>query len=230
MTAQARASLNRDLRTIEDSVLRLGDLLAAAIERSIVALQEQDLGLAQRVASEDARLNALRFEIEEGCLTLIATQQPAAGDLRAVVAAMNIVGDLERMGDHAAGIARTVLRIGLGSDLLPPAEIERMAIGCQTMLEEALAAFVGRDVARARRIAARDDEIDALYTRLFQKLLNSMIADPGRSTQALHLLFIGHNLERIGDRVTNIAERVVFVAGGEMQELNPEPYEASDLE
>jgi phosphate transport system protein len=228
--AQARASLDRELRTIEDSVLRLGDLLAAAIERSIVALQEQDLGLAHQVAADDAQLNALRFEIEEGCLALIATQQPAAGDLRAVVAAMNIVSDLERMGDHAAGIARTVLRIGLNSDLLPPAEIERMARGCQSMLEGALEAFVARDAARARRIAAQDDEIDALYTRLFRKVLSSMIAEPGKSTQALHLLFIGHNLERIGDRVTNIAERAVFITGGEMRELNPEPYEASDLE
>jgi phosphate transport system protein len=228
--AQARASLDRELRTIEDSVLRLGDLLAAAIERSIVALQERDLGLAHQVAAEDAQLNALRFEIEEGCLALIATQQPAAGDLRAVVAAMNIVSDLERMGDHAAGIARTVLRIGVNSALLPPAEIGRMAGGCQSMLEGALEAFVARDAARARRIAAQDDEIDALYTRLFRKLLSSMIAEPERSTQALHLLFIGHNLERIADRVTNIAERAVFVTGGEMRELNPEPYEASDLE
>jgi phosphate transport system protein len=105
-----------------------------------------------------------------------------------------------------------------------------MARGCQSMLGEVLEAFVARDAAGARRIAAKDDEIDASYTRLFRELLASMIADPGRTTQALHLLFIGHNLERIGDRVTNIAERVVFVTGGEMRELNPEPYEASDLE
>ena len=230
MKARARATLDRDLRTTEEGVLRLGDMLAAAIDRSIRGLQEQDLELARQVASEDARLNALRFEIEEACLGLIATQQPAAGDLRAVVAAMNIVSDLERMGDHAAGIARTVLRIGREPHPLPLAEIQRMARGCQSMLGEVLEAFVARDAAGARRIAAKDDEIDASYTRLFRELLASMIADPERTTQALHLLFIGHNLERIGDRVTNIAERVVFVTGGEMRELNPEPYEASDLE
>jgi phosphate transport system protein len=208
----------------------MGDMLMAAIDRSVVALREQDLGLAHQVASEDERLNGLRFDIEEACLSLIATQQPAAGDLRAVVAALNIVSDLERMGDHAAGIARTVLRIGGAPTLLPPADIERMAACCQSMLGETLEAFVARNAEGARRIAARDDEIDALYTRLFQELLAAMIADPGRTTEALHLLFIGHNLERIGDRVTNIAERVVFAAGGEMRELNPEPYEASDIE
>lgn len=230
MRAHARTSLVRDLRTVEESVLRLGDMLDGAIESSVAALREQDLGLARQVASGDARLNALRFEIEEACLGLIATQQPTAGDLRAVIAMMSIVGDLERMGDHAAGIARTVLRIGREARLLPPAEIQRMARCCRSMLQESLEAFVRRDAARARRIAARDDEIDALYTRLFREVLAGMIADPARTTHALHLLFVAHNLERIGDRVTNIAERTVFAAGGEMRELNPEPYESSDVE
>jgi phosphate transport system protein len=230
LRAQTRASLDRDLRTVDESILRLGEMLGAAIERSVTALEEQDLALARRVASDDARLNDLRFEIEEACLTLIATQQPTAGDLRAVIAAMSIVGDLERMGDHAAGIARTVLRIGREARLSPPTSIRRMARSCHAMLEESLEAFVARDAMRARMTAARDDEIDRLYTGLFREVLDWMIADPARTAEALHLLFVGHNLERIGDRVTNIAERTVFAVAGEMRELNPEPYEASDVE
>jgi phosphate transport system protein len=152
----------------------------------------------------------------------MATQQPAAGDLRSVVAAMSVVVDLERMGDHAAGIGRTVLRMG-DEPLLKLIDLPRMADLCREMLRAALKAFLARNSEAAQAIAERDEEIDALYQRIFRELLDVMVEDPGTTTRALYLLFSAHNLERIGDRITNIAERVVFMTSGVMRELNPEP-------
>jgi phosphate transport system protein len=223
-----RSSLDRELRAIEDNMLRMGEMVDEAIQASLRALAERDRGLAQQVVDGDARVNRLRFDIEEACLALIATQQPAAGDLRAVVAAMNIVGDLERMADHAAGNARIVLRMGDAPLLKPLIDIPRMAEVCRWMIRDALQAFVRRDGERARQIAAMDDQIDGLYQQVFRELLSFMVEDPHTTGRALFLLFAAHNLERIGDRATNIAERVLFLTSGVMRELNPEPPAAHD--
>ena len=229
MTAPSRSAMNRESRDIQDDVLRMADLLDLAIARSLEALADQDARLAEEIVAGDAEINALRFGIEEACLALIATQQPAAGDLRAVIATMNIVGDMERMADHAAGVARLVLTMG-GQPLLKPViDIPRMVELCRTMLRESLDTFVSRDPERARRAAAQDDAIDALYQRVFRQLLSFMVDNPTATSRALRLLFAAHNYERIGDRATNIAERVVFMTSGEMFELNPEPRETSHL-
>ena len=161
---------------------------------------------------------------------MIATQQPAAGDLRAVVATMNIVVDLERMGDHAAGISRIVLRMGDEPLLKPLIDMPRMAELCRQMLGQALQAYVERDVQLARQVARQDDAIDGLYQQIFRELLSFMIEDPKTTTRALWLLFSAHNLERIGDRVTNVAERVIFMTSGVMHELNPEPRDTAGLQ
>jgi len=225
-----RSSLDRELRAIEDDMLRMGELVNEAIQGSLRALAERDRGLAQQVVDGDAVINRLRFDIEEACLALMATQQPAASDLRTVVAAMNVVGDLERMGDHAAGNARIVMRMGDEPLLKPLIDIPRMADVCRSMIRDSLQAFVRRDGERARQIAAMDDQIDGLYQQVFRELLSFMVEDPKTTSRALFLLFAAHNLERIGDRATNIAERVLFMTSGVMRELNPEPRETRDLQ
>ena len=230
MTVSTRATLERELQEMQDDLLRLGDRVDQAIADAMRSLEQRDMDLARQVVAGDAEVNALRFQIEENCLRLIATQQPAAGDLRAVVAAMNIVVDLERMGDHAAGIARTVLRMGDEPLLKPLIDMPRMAEICRQMLRQALRAYVARDADAALAVARQDDSVDGLYGQIFRELLTFMIEDPKTTTRALFLLFSAHNLERIGDRVTNIVERIIFMASGEMREVNPEPRDAAEIQ
>jgi phosphate transport system protein len=223
VTTQTRTPLDRELHLVQDDLLRLGGMLDAALRRAVGALGQRDQDLARDIVADDAQINALRFQIEEACLALIATQQPAASDLRTIVAALNIVGDLERMADHAAGIAKTVLRMGNEPLLKPLIDLPRMAQACREMLRSALEAFVARDADMALAVAAQDDLIDSLYNQIFRELLSFMIEDPHTTTRALYLLFAAHNLERIGDRAINIAERVIFMTSGEMKELNAGP-------
>jgi phosphate transport system protein len=230
MTVSTRATLERELQEMQDDLLRLGDRVDQAIANAMRSLEQRDLDLARQVVADDGEVNALRFQIEENCLRLIATQQPAAGDLRAVVAAMNIVVDLERMGDHAAGIARTVLRMGEEPLLKPLIDMPRMAEICRQMLRQALRAYVARDAEAALAVARQDDTVDGLYGQIFRELLTFMIEDPHTTTRALYLLFSAHNLERIGDRVTNIVERIIFMASGEMREVNPEPRDSAEIQ
>lgn len=225
MSAQIRASLDRGLMALQDDLLRLGNMVDNAISQSLKSLTERDADLARQISADDAQINALRYEIEEACLAVVATQQPAASDLRTIMAVMSIVSDLERMADHAAGIARIVLRMGDEPLLKPLIDIPRMVETCRQMLADSLKAFTQRDTDMARRVAAQDESVDALYTQVFRELLSFMLEDPRTTSRALYLLFAAHNLERIGDRVTNIAERVIFMTSGELTELNPEPDE-----
>ena len=166
MITQTRATLDRDLNAVQDDLLRMGGLLDTAIVKSLEALAKRDQNLARQIVADDAQVNALRFHIEEACIALIATQQPAARDLRAVLAAMIIVSELERMGDYAAGIAKTVLRMGDEPLLKPLIDLPRMADECRTMVRRALDAYVAHDAEMARAVAARDDVID---NRLYPK-------------------------------------------------------------
>jgi phosphate transport system protein len=218
--------LDRELTEINEGLLRIGSLVDAAIERSIQALARQDAALARQVDADDAKVNALRFQVEEACLAVIARQQPAASDLRAVLAAFSIVTDLERMGDHAAGIARTVIHMGDQPLLKPLIDLPRMAETCREMLRQSLQAYVERDAERARPIVAMDDVVDSLYTQIFREILSFMVEDPHTTSRGLYLIFAAHNLERIGDRVTNIVERILFMTSGEMRELNPKVSKA----
>jgi phosphate transport system protein len=223
VTTQIRSTFRHDLQVMQDDVLRMSGWLDSAIQRSLQALADRNADLARQVIADDAKINAQRFTIEEACIRLIATQQPAASDLRAIVAAMNIISDLERMADHAAGIARIVLRMGDAPLLKPLVDMPRMADICRELTRSALDAYVARDAEAAKHIAARDDEVDNLYNQIFRELLSFMVEDPHTTSRALYLLFAAHNLERIGDRVTNIAERVIFMTSGEMHELSAGP-------
>jgi phosphate transport system protein len=206
--------------SIRDNLLRIGQLLDVAIERALTALKNQDENLARQIVADDVTINDLRFTVEEDCLALIATQQPAASDLRAVISAMNIVNDMERMADHATGIAKTVLRMGNQPLLKQLNDIPRMGNFARDMLKRSLDAFLARDAEAARAIAAQHDEIDHLYKKVFEEVIQMMARDPNAIQGGTYLLWCAHNLERIGDRVTNIAERVIFMTTGTMKELN----------
>lgn len=218
---QLRRAFEQDLDELRAMILRMGQRVERAVEEAMQALDENDVTKARRVIEGDEEVNELRFAIEEMALATIARQQPAAKDLRIIVSVMNIVLDLERMGDHAAGIAKTVLRMaGEEHSLQPPESLWRIHDLAREMLNEVLQIYQESDPIRARKLAQRDDQIDDQYRELFRELLEVMAEEPAHAERGLYLLFAGHNLERIADRVTNVAERVVFTQSGEMEELN----------
>jgi phosphate transport system protein len=219
-----RESFDRQLDGLQDEVLTLGNMVDRSIDLSIEALRKLDHDLARRIIQDDQLINSKRFDVEEKCLQLIARQQPLAKDLRILAAIMNIITDLERMADHAEGIAKIALLHGEEPLLKPLIDVPRMAEKSRDMLRRALDAFVARDVEAAKQISAEDDEVDALYDQVYRELLTFMIQDPRTIQRATYLLWVAHNLERIADRVTNICERVVFLATGRMQEMNTSTY------
>ncbi len=215
-----KTAFDREFGRIGAELAAMGGLVESAIRRSVQALVDRDMALAQQVIDDDAQVNALRFRLEEACLALIATQQPIAGDLRSVVAAIHIVDELERMGDHAAGIAKSVILMSEAPLLKTLKKIPKMAELSRAMLNDCLQAFLTRDADWARRIASRDAEMDAMYLSVFNKLVEMMSDKKELVTRATYVMWCAHNLERIADRVTNIAERVVFMTTGDFGELN----------
>jgi phosphate transport system protein len=205
-------------------MLIMADMVERAIQSSITALKGRDIELARRIIADDARINRKRYDIEEHCLELIATQQPLAGDLRTIVAVLHMIVDLERMGDHAEGIAKIVVMLADEPPLKPYVDLPRMADVATDMLREALEAFKHRDAGLARSAMNRDDEVDALYDQVYRELLTYMLSDPRTIEPATRLLWVAHNLERIADRVTNVCERVAYLVTGKMEELNVSKY------
>jgi phosphate transport system protein len=220
MSSGLRIPFDREIADIEKNMLQMRELVDQAILRGYTSLAERDADLARQVIADDDVINDLRFTIEEASLTLIATQQPTATDLRRVIAIMNIVVDLERMGDYATGIATTVLLMGDEPLLKPLIDLPKMVELAREMLNDSVQALLDQDVDHAKEIAARDDEMDELYREIFDELVEIMAKRPEGVQRATYLLWCAHNVERMGDRVTNIAERVVFVSTGDMQELN----------
>ena len=218
-TSSIRHALDREENRIKDDILRMGSMVEAAIDNSIVALKQRDGALAQQVIDDDKQINQLRYKIEEECLTLIATQQPAAHDLRAIVAATHIAVELERMGDHAEGIAKITLRMLDQALLKPLIDLPIMANIVKEMTRQGLNSFIHSDEALARQTIARDDEVDQMYQQIFRELLTYMLEDPKNISRATFLLWVAHNLERIGDRATNLCERTVFVSTGKLGDL-----------
>ncbi len=219
-----RTAFEQQLVEIQEEMLLLATMVDSAIERSITALKERDVELARRVISDDARINRKRYDIEERCLELIATQQPLASDLRAIVSVLYIIVDLERMADHAEGIAKIAIMLADEPPLKPYIDIPRMAEVARRMLMASLEAFKDRDPARARAVCNDDDEVDALYDQVYRELITYMVHDPKTIERATHLTWVAHNLERIADRVTNICERVVYLVEGKISELNVSTY------
>jgi len=215
-----RETFDRHLQNLLDQVLLLGSMVEQAVRDAVDTLKHQDLENAHRVYREDDRINEKRYAIENDCLTLIATQQPMARDLRLLAAVLEIITELERIGDYAKGICR--ITIFLGDEPLPisTADLERMAEIGLGMLRRALGAFVARDTETARQIPLEDNQVDDLYNRLYRDLMSRMIADPTTVDRNNYLVWAAHNLERMADRVTNICERIIFVTTGEMRELD----------
>ena len=215
-----RLAFHEGLRALEDNLLGMADVVSHAIERSIQALEARDPELAREVIDGDERINDLYTRVERETLELIATQQPLATDLREILAIGAIATDLERIGDHAKGIAVVALRAMNEPPFWPVVEIPRMADLVRELLAEELTTFVQRDEAGARRVAARDDEVDGLYSQVYDRLIAAMTEDRTLISRASRLMWVAKSLERIGDHVTNIGERVVFLKTGELVELN----------
>jgi len=214
VTLATRRSLDHSLSAINFDLRRIAGRVEEQIEGAVRALQEGNLTLARRVVALDQPINDLRYKVEKQCLLAMARQQPTARDLRQIIAAIHIAGELERIADHAAGIAGIALRMSDQPSLHTFVDIPRMKETACDMLRQTLAAFTERDAGRARRAAARDDELDALYVQSLRLLLTYMMQDTATVASATYLLWTAHNLERIGDRLTNICERVIFVVEG----------------
>ena len=223
-TSMVRTNYDRLLRGLKDDVLEMGSMVEKAVERAVESLKKRDLELGRKVIVEDININKKRFEIEEKCLQLIATQQPLASDLRTIVSVLHITVDLERMGDHAEGIAKISIMIGDEPLIKPLIDIPRMQAKAIEMLRRALDSFINQDVEAAKQICREDDEVDALYEQVYRELLTYMLQDARVINQATYLTWAAHNLERIADRSTNICERVVFTATGKMEEIGASKY------
>ncbi len=214
-----RKTFDQELQHAKDEILLLGSMVEEAVIASMDALKKRDIQASQEIYAKDQKINAKRFEIEEKVMILIATQQPMAGDLRLLASMLDVASELERMGDYAKGIANINIRMGEQPLLKPLVDLPRMAVKATDMLHRALDAFVRVDAEVARMIPAEDDEMDDLYNQIYRELMTFIIQDPTSIERANFLLWAAHNLERMADRVTNICERTLFIATGEIKEF-----------
>lgn len=215
----SRSEFHKHLREIRFDIIAMGSMVEKATSLSIKALLNHDFELANQIIFDDKSINQKRFNIEEKCIELIATQQPMASDLRMIVAVLNIIVELERIGDQAEGIAKIAIMIGDEPPLNPLVEIAIMAEKVNSMLRRSIGALINQDVGAARQTELDDDEVDQLYDQVFHELLRVMIEDPSTVTRATRLVWVIHNLERSADRVTNICKRVNFMATGKRDEI-----------
>ena len=209
--------------------MALGSLVESALLDAARTLKYRDMKRGRRLIADDRVINRQRYDIEQDVLALIATQQPLAGDLRVLAAILEIVTELERIGDYAKGIARINQMIGEQTLVVPLVDLPQMAREAHDMLHEALDAFFRRDVALARAVSERDRAVDALYQRIYRELIACVLARPTRIEQASYLIWAAHNLERAADRVTNICERVIFTVTGEIVDLDEEVMDIQAL-
>ncbi|MFN3821185.1 MAG: phosphate signaling complex protein PhoU [bacterium] len=215
-----RESYARALKELEEEMIQLGNMVIQAISRSIETLKNLDVDDARAIVEDDIYINQKRWQIEDRCIDLMATQQPVASELRRLIAILNIISELERMGDHAGGIAKIVIQNDRKPWVKPLVDIPRMGDMITQMIRDALQAFVKRDEELARRISAQDDDIDLITHQIYRELLTYMAEDPKTITSATYLIWVSHNLERIADRVTNICERTVYLITGQIEDLN----------
>ena len=211
-----RTEYERELQEIEGELLEIGALVESSVKNALDALKNRDVEASQRVIDRDDEIDRRQLELEERCIDVVATQQPMAGDLRTLVSVIQVASELERMGDYAEGIAKISLLMGDESLVKPLIDIPRMGDLATRMLRKSLTALVDRDNEAARQIGVDDDEVDALYEQVFGDLLANMIEDPQIIRRATYLIWVAHDLERIADRATNIAERVIYVTTGRL--------------
>lgn len=215
-----RDNFHQELREIEEAVITMATLVESAIARSMQALTQRDAVLAEGVIASDGEVNELQRTIRSRCINVIALQAPVARDLRELITVQLVINELERMGDHAVGISKQALRIR-DYEISPVAyELSELAKLVRQQVRACIQAFVDVNVQQAREICMKDDEIDEQYRTIFDEVLGLMTRDASLAPLATSLLFIAHDLERIGDRVTNICEDVIYMVSGQIEELN----------
>ena len=219
-----RSGFERQLAEVQEDMLVMAGMVETSITQSIEALRLRDVALARRTIENDAEIDRRRYEVEEKCIELISLQASLASDLRTIISVLHISVDLERMGDHAEGIAKIALMLADEPPLKPYIDIPRMAEVAIDMLHGSVEAYKMRDTKRAREIIDMDDVVDALYEQVYHELLLLMINDPTLTQRATYMIWVAHNLERIADRTTNICERVVYLVEGRIQDLNVSKY------
>lgn len=219
-----REAYHKALNEVQDELQAMASMVATAIKNSMEALKSRDIEASKLVVKNDIYVNKKRFDIEEKCIRLIATQQPMAVDLRTLAAIINVITDLERIGDHAEGIAKISIAIGDGPLVKPLIDMPVMVDKALSMLKRCMRAFMDRDAAAAKKICDEDDEVDAFYDAIYNELVLLMVENPKIIKDATYLIWAAHNIERIADRVTNIAERVVYMVTGKMEEMNVSKY------
>ena len=219
-----REGFHNRIKELERDVLHMGEMVIDAVKRSVDALGDLDVEQAKWVVENDARVNSQRWTLEDKCVDLIALQQPVASDLREIIATLSIIRDLERIGDYAEGIGKIVLLHGDEPLVRPLVYLPQMKDKAVGMLRRSLDAFINRDAKLARQVCTQDDEVDKLYDQAYHDLINRMIADPSIITRATYLIWATHNVERIADRATNIAESVVYLITGTPGELDVSRY------
>lgn len=207
--------IQNNLFELHAKLNEMADMVVTAVNSSVDALVDKDVVSAKRIRHEDKLINKIRWDIEERCITLIATQQPVASDLRELIALLYLITELERIGDYAAGIAKITRLIGDDEHVKPLIDIPRMRDIAADMIQNSMKAYTQRSETTARMIHSQDDDIDQLYNQVYRELISYMIEKPSNITQCTHLLWVAHNLERMGDRVTNICERIIYLITGE---------------
>jgi phosphate transport system protein len=215
-----RDTFHQELREIEESVITMATLVESEIARSMQALTQRDEALAEGVVASDSEVNELQRNIRSRCTNVIALQAPVARDLRQLITVQLVINELERMGDHAVGISKQTLRIRDYETSPIAYELSELAKLVREQVRDCIQAFVDVNVQQAREICAKDDEIDHQYRTIFNEVLSVMTSDSAAVPMATSLLFIAHDLERIGDRVTNICEDVIYMVSGQIEELN----------
>lgn len=215
-----RSAFDQELSRLDDDILKLGSMCETAIEQALKALAEHQVSLAQDVIVGDTQINHLRYDLEERCYKILATQQPAARDLRHIIAVIHIASELERIGDHASGIARLVERIEDQPSAEQLRSLPKMGKRVQKMIRTSMQAFITRDPDMAINAIERDDKVDREYGKFSEAVLNEMDGSNVEHSVFLptYLLWVAHNLERIGDRVTNIGERIIYMITGKFIE------------
>ena len=221
---ELREHFHRQLAELQDTVLEMTSMVDRAIERSLNALVNRDVPLAEAVIKEDRLVNDIGYRIQNQCVELLARQSPLAGDLRLVVSVSALATELERMADHAEGNAKIVVMMQNEPLVKPLVDIPIMAEKARAMMNKAIQAFLDKDLDAAYAVGADDDEVDDLYDIIYGDLIQVMVSDPSTIEPATRLLWVSHNLERIGDRATNIAERTVYTVTGELPQMDVSSY------
>lgn len=218
------ADISRQTSTLKNELTSMGAMVKKALSDSIEALKNRNLTIARRIMADDAKINERRYEIENQCIDLIAENRVSKVDLRGLVGIMNIIIELERIGDYAEGIAKIVILIGDEPPLKPLIDIPRMMEITVEMVDISLKSFISGDIESANKVISMDNTVDNLYDQIFRELLTFMMVDPKTISRATRLIWVAHNLERAADRATNISERVIYTVTGKIDESESSRY------